>query len=96
MGEPAPVIDCTMCGDELTEKKRPLCRDCVDDACEAVEIDCAICGQRRASHCDDCAQPELGYVVREYATRRKSLGLMSIDAYDAIMLMASDLEAIHG
>ena len=91
--EPTHVIDCTKCGDELTQKKRPLCRGCVDDACEAVEIDCAICGKRRASHCDDCAQSDLGYVVREYAGRRKALGFMTAEMVAAFEEFAEDLEA---
>ena len=93
---PPGVIDCTKCGDELTQKKRPLCQGCVDDACADVEIDCGICGRHRAECCDDCASSGTAEKVREYAARRKSLGLMSIDAYDAIMLMASDFEALHG
>ncbi len=91
--EPTPVIDCTKCGDELTQKKRPLCQGCVDDACADVEIKCNICGSHRAECGGDCVSAGTAGRVRDYAARRKALGFMTPEVFAAFELFADDLGA---
>jgi hypothetical protein len=87
------VVDCTKCGGELSKRNRPLCQSCVDDACADVNVDCMICGLHNAERCDDCASGATAERVREYADRRKMLGLMSPEIYAAFELRAEDLES---
>ena len=91
--EPAPVVDCTECGTELTPKLRPLCQGCVDDACEAVIVDCSMCGKNQADTCESCAGNVSAERVREWAQRRKMLGLLSPECFAEFELCISDIEA---
>lgn len=90
------AIDCAKCGDELTEKLRPLCTHCVDDAVGANDSgECEHCSND-AEVCEPCARGNPAERVREYADRRKMLGLMSPEVFEAFQLCAEDLEAVHG
>ena len=90
------ALDCVKCGDELTEKLRPLCMHCVDDAVAADDSgECAHC-RNDAEVCESCAHGDVSVRVREYAERRRMLGLMSPEIFAAFELCAEDLEAVHG
>ncbi len=69
---------------------------CVDDAVAANDsAECTYC-RSDAEVCEPCGRGGVAGRVREYAERRRMLGLMSPEIFAAFELCADDLEAVHG
>ena len=91
------------CDECQTEPKGSmLCEGCADrkisEARDEWERDadlqnCDRCDDRPADCCDSCASEGTADVVREWAQRRKMLGLLSLECFAEFELCISDIEA---
>lgn len=89
---------CDTCNTEPTAGM--FCETCVEaklaQAREEGERDadpqtCDRCGDRPADCCDYCADGGAADRVRNWAARRKALGLLSAECFEAFELFAEDL-----
>lgn len=85
--EPTAGMFCERCVEAKVEQARE------EGERDADPQNCDRCGARPADCCDDCAKGDLAHVASEWAARRKALGLLTTECFEAFELFVSDLEA---
>lgn len=87
------TITCEGCDGDYDPTVDLLCPKCVADKMDEAVPNCDRCGDRPAECCDNCADGGMASKAMEWAGRRKALGLLSAECFEAFELFASDLEA---